>query len=131
MKKHKQLFAMISATFILVVALTGMTIHASTDYYTTNPKIIRTKRAVTYYRDSAKLHPDQKVSANHFAKITKVVTLDGHAPVLKTNTGKYVTANKQFVVKTSGYQNPKQYYQVQYHQIKPHGQIGYTVKRKH
>ena len=129
MKKHKQLFAMISATFILVVALTGMTIHASTDYYTTNPKIIRTKRAVTYYRDSAKLHPDQKVSANHFAKITKVVTLDGHAPVLKTNTGKYVTANKQFVVKTSGYQNPKQYYQVQYHQIKPHGQIGYTVKR--
>ncbi|WP_404807664.1 hypothetical protein [Lentilactobacillus parabuchneri] len=71
MKNYKQLVAMISATFILVFALTGMTTQASTDYYTTNPKIIKTKRAVTYYRDPAKLHPDQKVSANHFAKITK------------------------------------------------------------
>lgn len=114
------------ALFLFTV---GSTAHAAAQYYTTNPGIIKTKHSLVLYKDAAKTHQAAKVSAGHFAKITKVVKQDGKAPVLKTNTGKYVTANKAFVQKTKGYQNPKKYYQVQYHQIKPYGKVGYTVKR--
>ncbi|AKP64243.1 periplasmic protease [Levilactobacillus koreensis JCM 16448] len=104
---------------------------AASNYYTTNPGIIRVKKTVAYYKDAAKTKHDSTVKVGHYAKISKVVTVKGHAPVLKTNTGKYVTANKAFVAKTSGYQNPKAYYQVNYTQIKPYGKVGYTVKRNY
>lgn len=92
------------ALFLFTV---GSTAHAAAQYYTTNPGIIKTKHSLVLYKDAAKTHQAAKVSAGHFAKITKVVKQDGKAPVLKTNTGKYVTANKAFVQKTRGYQNPK------------------------
>ncbi|MBY7146570.1 peptidoglycan-binding protein, partial [Levilactobacillus brevis] len=103
----------------------------NTKNYTANPGIIRTKKTVVYYQNAAKTKKAATIKANHYAKIIKVVTVKGHAPLLKTNTGKYVTANKAFVAKTAGYQNPKKYYQVNYTQIKPYGKVGYTVKRNY
>lgn len=120
---------MVAALLAMIGLNAGLSAQASSSYYTVNPGIIKTKKRVVYYKDADKRVKDKTVAANHYAKITKVVTATGKAPVLKTNTGRYVTASKAFVTKTAGYQNPKRYYQVQYHQIKPHGQVGYTVKR--
>lgn len=121
------------STLLVIAGLSsvGMTTsaQAKTSYYTNNPGIIRVKKTVAYYKDAAKKHHVATVHKGHYAKISKVVTVKGHAPVLKTNTGKYVTANKACVAKTKGYQNPKKYYQVNYKQIKPYGKVGYTVKR--
>lgn len=123
---------------LLILALTSLGLgsntvvaQANTKYYTANPGIIRTKNTVVYYQNAAKTKKAATIKANHYAKITKVVTVKGHTPLLKTNTGKYVTANKAFVAKTAGYQNPKKYYQVNYTQIKPYGKVGYTVKRNY
>lgn len=118
----------LSLTTILLLNV-GSSVQADSQYYTTNPEIIKTKRQVILYKDAAKTHKAAKVSAGHFAKISKVINESGKAPVLQTNTGKYLTASKAFVQKTKGYQNPKKYYQVQYQQIKPFGKVGYTVKR--
>lgn len=127
MKKHWL------ATLLIIAGLTsvGTTASAQTKakYYTTNPGIIRVKKTVTYYKDAAKKHKAAKFHKGHYAKITKVVTVEGRNPMLKTNTGIYVSANKAYVAKTNGYQNPKKYYQVNYKQIKPYGRVGYTVKR--
>ena len=109
--------------------LTNQSAAADNDYYTTNPGIIKTKKTVVMYNDAQKQHPLKRVTKNNYAKIINVVTLDKQSPILKTSSGKYITANKEFVTKTLGYQNPKKYYQVQYHQIKPYGKVGYTVKR--
>lgn len=123
---------------LLILALTSLGLgsstvvaQANTKYYTTNPGIIRTKKTVVYYQNAAQTKKAATIKADHYAKITKVVIVKGHAPLLKTNTGKYVTANKAFVAKTAGYQNPKKYYQVNYTQIKPYGKVGYTVKRNY
>ncbi|QMU07634.1 DUF5776 domain-containing protein [Levilactobacillus suantsaii] len=127
---HKALLA-------LMFALGGLTIggigdaQASAKYYTTNPGIICTKKTVVYYQDAAKTKRLATIHKNHYAQISQVIQAKGHAPVLKTTTGKYVTANRAFVAKTAGYQNPKRYYQVSYSQIKPYGQVGYTVKRNY
>ena len=122
-------------TLFVVAGLTSVSLNstaqAKTDYYMKNPGIIRVKKAVAYYNTVAKNKHVSIVKAGHYARISKVVTRKGHAPMLRTNTGKYLTANKAFVVKTEGYQNPKKYYQVNYTQIKPYGKIGYTVKRNY
>lgn len=129
-RKYRLIELIILAAFGVFIGVGfGSSIHASSSYYTTNPGIIKTKKSVVYYRDAARKVKDQTVAANHFAKISKVVTADGKAPVLETNTGRFLTASKQFVVKTTGYQNPRRYYQVQYTQIKPFGKVGYPVKR--
>ncbi|GAD16422.1 DUF5776 domain-containing protein [Lentilactobacillus otakiensis] len=130
MTHFKRIIVTTAAVFTVLLAFAWATgVHANSNYYTTNPGIIKTKHSVILYRDAEKTHKATKVSANHFAKISQVIHEDGKAPVLKTNTGKYLTASKKFVVKTKGYQNPKKYYQVNYTQIKPFGKIGYTVKR--
>lgn len=103
----------------------------ASSYYTTNPGIIRVKKTVANYNNASKSKKVATVKKGSYAKISKVVTEKGHAPMLVTTTGKYVTANKAFVAKTAGYQNPKAYYQVQYNQIKPYGTVGYTVKRNY
>ncbi len=100
----------------------------ASSYYSTNPGIIRAKKTVAAYTTATKSNKTQAIKKGSYAKITKLVSVKGHAPMLQTNTGKYITANKAFVAKTAGYQNPKKYYQVQYHQIKPYGKVGYTVK---
>jgi cell wall-associated NlpC family hydrolase len=117
-----------SGAIVAFGATTTVTAQASS-YYTTNPGIIRTKHAVTEYSSATKTKAGKTLKANSYAKITDVIETDGHAPILKTSTDKYITANKAFVTKTTGYQNPKAYYQVQYNQIKPYGTVGYTVKR--
>ena len=89
-------------------ATTTVTAQASS-YYTTNPGIIRTKHAVTEYSNATKTKAGKTLKANSYAKITDVIETDGHAPILKTSTDKYITANKAFVTKTTGYQNPKAY----------------------
>lgn len=128
---HKKLWASLMLVTGLAAGLTAAPVHAATTYYTTNPGIIRVKRTVVYYRNAARTQKAQTIKAGHYAKISAVVTPKGKAPVLKTNTGKYVTANKAFVAKTAGYQNPKKYYQVSATQIKPYGKVGYTVKRNY
>lgn len=128
---QKKLLAGVLLATGLVTGMSTVSAHAASDYYTTNPKIIRTKKTVVYYRDAARTHRAQTVKKNHYAKITQLVTVKGHAPALKTNTGKYLTANKAFVAKTAGYQNPQKYYQVHNTQIKPYGKVGYTVKRNY
>lgn len=118
---------------LLSVSLVSITAQASSHetYYTTNPGIIKTKRGVIYYKDADKHHVMRHVTKGHFAKINHIILKDGKKPMLKTNTGAYLTANKRFVSKTQGYQNPKRYYQVNYTQIKPYGKVGYTVKRNY
>ena len=130
---HKSIIGAASLALAAACGLSLITTPAAakSDYYTTNPQIIRTKKTVVYYKNAARTQKAQTIKADHYAKISKVVTPKGKAPVLKTNTGKYVTANKAFVAKTAGYQNPKRYYQVNYHQIKPYGKVGYTVKRNY
>ncbi|KRK97060.1 periplasmic protease [Secundilactobacillus odoratitofui DSM 19909 = JCM 15043] len=114
----------------LSLGLMTTTVQASS-YYTTNPGIIKTKKTVAYYNDASKTKKVKTVKKNNYAKVSAVVTQKGHAPMLKLSGNQYVTANKAFVSKTAGYQNPKAYYQVQYKQIKPYGTVGYTVKRNY
>lgn len=124
---HKKLLT----SLLLVAGLTAslsVPAQAASTYYTTNPGIIRVKKTVIYYKNAARTQKIKAIKKGHYAKISKVITTGKH-PVLKTKTGKYVTANKAFVAKTAGYQNPKKYYQVNYTQIKPYGKVGYTVKR--
>ncbi|HBG91417.1 MAG TPA: hypothetical protein DDW47_04945, partial [Lactobacillus acetotolerans] len=53
----------------------------------------------------------------------KIAKLDGKN--LKTSNGYWITSKKKYTSKTKGYQNPKKYHQVYYHQIKPTGKIGH------
>ncbi|MFC6275142.1 DUF5776 domain-containing protein [Levilactobacillus tangyuanensis] len=127
--KHSILWLTLSA--VLTLGMAGTTTAHAASYYSANPGIIKTKHAVTMYNNAQKTSKSKTLKAHNFAKITGVVTSDGHAPMLKTSSHKYITANKAFVAKTAGYQNSHKYYQVQYHQIKPHGTVGYTVKRNY
>lgn len=119
------------AIILGVGVLFGLTgeFKASASSFTSNPGIVKTKKTVRLYKDSARTVKSNLVKKGHFLKIDEVVQKDGKVIALETNRQQYVTANKAVVAKTSGYQNPKQYYQVHYQQIKPYGQIGYTVKR--
>lgn len=127
------LFLTLSALLSLGVAH-PISAQAKASYYTTNPGIIRVKRTATYFKDAAQKHRASTVHKGQFAKISKVIVENGQSPVLKTAKGRYITANKKYVAKTSGYQNPKRYYQVNYRQIKAsqtRGKVGYTVKRNY
>lgn len=113
---------------LAAVGLATTTAQANS-YYTTNPGIIKTKKAVASYTTATKAKKSITYKKGAMVRVTGVYTLTDHAPMLKTSTGRFITANKAFVAKTAGYQNPKKYYQVQYHQIKPYGKVGYTVGR--
>ncbi|WP_283680216.1 DUF5776 domain-containing protein [Lentilactobacillus sp. Marseille-Q4993] len=109
----------------------GITANAAsqTNYISTNPTIVKTKKTIKLYKNEARTKTLKTVKKGEFLHIKSVVNADSKAPSLKTTGGNYLTANKAFVAKSAGYQNPKKYYQVQYKQIKPYGKIGYTVKR--
>lgn len=117
--------------WLVIGILFGMMsqIQLSANSFTTNPGIVKTKRSIRLYHDAARTKPAGTVKQNHWLKINHVVKKDGQIVALETNHQQYLTANQAFVVKSRGYQNPKRYYQVHYQQIKPEGQVGYTVKR--
>lgn len=96
-------------------------------YYTKNPKIVRTKQTIALYKDKNRTKKAQTIHANDFLKVNECITLKGKAPILKVNDKYYTSANKLCVAKSKGYQNPSQYYQVQYQQIKPCGTVGYNL----
>ncbi|WP_372791779.1 DUF5776 domain-containing protein [Lentilactobacillus sp. SPB1-3] len=104
------------------------TVAQASDYYTTNPGIIRVNKTVATYQTADKGLKTSALKKGSYAKVSAVTNEKGHAPMLQLSNGNYVTSNKAFVTKTAGYQNPKKYYQVQYNQIKPYGKVGYTVK---
>lgn len=102
---------------------------ANASSFTTNPGIVKTKKTIRLYKDSARTAKAALVKKGNFLKINNVVKKGNQVTALETNHHQYITANRAFVAKTKGYQNPKRYYQVHYQQIKPYGQVGYTVKR--
>ncbi|WP_125583824.1 DUF5776 domain-containing protein [Levilactobacillus cerevisiae] len=125
--KHSALWLTFAAALTLGTA--GTVTAQAASYYTTNPGIIKTKHTIIMYNNAAKTSKHKTVKSGNFVKITGVTKTAGHAPILKTSGHKYITANKAFVAKTAGYQNPHKYYQVHYQRIKPYGKVGYTVKR--
>lgn len=96
-------------------------------YYTENPKIIRVKKNTVLYKDANRTKKAGTAKKEDYFKVDKWVHEKNKVPVLKLSNGNYITANKDYVSKTKGYQNPKQYYQVSYSQIKPYGQVGYNL----
>lgn len=97
------------------------------NYFLHKPNIIKIKQATGLYSDSARTKKKGTAPKGEFYKVDKLVTSDKHYPVLKLANGQYITAHCRYVAKTKGYQNPKQYYQVQYSQIKPYGTVGYNL----
>lgn len=99
----------------------------SNQYYSSNPKIIRMKQGAKLYKDAARKHQAGIAKKEDYFKVDKWIHEKGKLPVLKLSNGYYITANKDYVAKTKGYQNPKQYYQISYSQIKPYGTVGYNL----
>lgn len=96
-------------------------------YYSSNPKIIRMKQGAKLYKDAARKRQAGIAKKDDYFKVYKLIHEKGKLPVLKLSNGYYITANKNYVAKTKGYQNPKQYYQISYSQIKPYGTVGYNL----
>lgn len=96
-------------------------------YYSSNPKIIRVKKNADLYKDANRKTKAGTAKKDEFFKVDKFIHNKGQVPLLKLSNGRYITANKAYVAKTNGYQNPKQYYQVSYSQIKPYGTVGYNL----
>lgn len=111
--------------------LAGTASAYANSYFTTNPKIVKVTKTTDTYTDAARTHRAKILKKGDFVHISSLVTTAGQASELKTTSKTYLTANKAYVQKTAGYQNPTAYYQVQYQQIKPYGTIGYTVKRNY
>lgn len=97
------------------------------DYYRTNPKIIRVIKGTNQYSDYQLKHKKSSAPKDEYYKVSECVWNTNGYPRLKLSNGNYITANSSYVRKTNGYQNPKEYYQVQYNQIKPYGTVGYNL----
>lgn len=97
------------------------------DYFSSNPKIIRVKHSTTAYKDAAMTKPARIVKAGEHFLTTGLVLADNQIPVVKTNSGLYISAKKSLISAVKGYQNPKGYHQVHYTQIKPYGKVGYNL----
>ncbi|MCF6515287.1 peptidoglycan endopeptidase [Lactobacillus sp. S2-2] len=95
---------------------------SASEYYKENPQIVKIKKTVAKYKDETKKVHKGYYRKNNFVKVSSV---QGHT--LKTASGYYISANKNFVKKTQGYQNPKRYHQVNYTQIKPYGKVGHSI----
>lgn len=113
----------------MLVLAGGQSVSANSKYYTDNPTIVKVKKGLYTYKDVNKTKKVKLVHKGTMLHVTGVSKTKKNTPVLKVSGGKYITASKQFVAKTAGYQNPKKYYQVHNSQIKPYGTVGYTVKR--
>lgn len=129
----KKKFSLMLGTMVVTTMGLALTANAKqkATYYQAVPEthIVKTKKAIAVYNTPQKTKLVQKVAAKNFFKVSEIVKTDNHAPMFKVGNGKYITSNKEFVVGSKGYQNPKQYYQVHYTKIKPYGKVGYTVKR--
>lgn len=97
------------------------------DYFSSNPKIIRVKHSTTAYKDAAMTKPALTVKVGEHFLTTGLVLADNQIPVVKTNSGLYISAKKSLISAVKGYQNPKGYHQVHYTQIKPYGKVGYNL----
>ncbi|MGX9134214.1 DUF5776 domain-containing protein [Rummeliibacillus sp. JY-2-4R] len=98
-------------------------------YYEANPEIILVKSGIYTYQDIDFTKKIAFQKRGTFLHVKRVVETKRGTPRLQLTNGQYVTANKYFVVKSKGYQNPKAFYQVQYKQIVPTGKVGYTLSR--
>lgn len=99
------------------------------DYLTKKPVVIRTKKAVTLYKNSSLSKKVQNVGKGAHYLVSSLSKNKNGVPVLRLSNGKYVAAKKSWLAAVKPYQNPKKYHQVHYTRIKPYGQVGYTVKR--
>ncbi|WP_172187857.1 DUF5776 domain-containing protein [Lentilactobacillus kribbianus] len=121
----------------MLMAVMGMLIGgsqvaaANSKYYTANPTIVKAKKGLYEYKDVNRTKRAKLVHKGTMLHVIGMKHTTKKTPVLKVSGNYYVTANKQYVAKTSGYQNPKQYYQVANTQIKPYGKVGYMVKRNY
>lgn len=109
-------------TSLLCVLPTTCVSASKNHYYKENPKIVKIKKSVAKYKNPSRTKRSGTYYRGGFIKISSV-----NKNNLKTSSGYYITGNKEFVVKTSGYQNPKRYHQVNYHRIKPQGKVGHTI----
>lgn len=115
----------IKSVTIAISFLAIITVTANADknqYYKNNPSIVRVKKTVAKYKTESRSNQDGTYHRGDFVKIASVDRKN-----LKTSSGYYITANKDFVSKTAGYQNPKRYHQVNYTQIKPQGKVGHDI----
>lgn len=110
-------------------ATTDKVTYNKADYLTNNPKLVKVKHATTLYRDAALTKSAHNAKAGSHFLISKIIKSDDQVPVLKTSDGFYLPAKKSLLTKVKAYQNPKQYHQVQYTQIKPYGKVGYNLSR--
>ena len=79
------------------------------DYFSSNPKIIRLKHNATIYKDAALTQVDHHAKKGYHYLTSKLVTPTDSAPVLKLSNGKYISAKKSLIAKVKGYQNLKGY----------------------
>lgn len=98
-------------------------------YYKSNPKIIQLKETTSLYKDRNLTVSSQKVKKGERFVITNLYDLNDGKKVLKTADNHYLNADTTLSKKIKGYQNPKQYLQVQGTQIKPYGKVGYELSR--
>ncbi|MFJ8262899.1 DUF5776 domain-containing protein [Rummeliibacillus sp. NPDC094406] len=116
----------------LGVTISHSNVHAEaleSPYYNSNPKIVKVKSGIYSFKDVELKEKDKILRKGSYLHVKGVVETEKGTPRLQLTNGQYITANKQFIVKTKGYQNPKQYFQVQYEQIKPTGKVGYNLSR--
>lgn len=99
------------------------------DYFASNPKIIRVKRATTAYSDAGLTNFVRKVKSGEYFLVQSLVKSNDQVPVIRTTSGLYLPANTSLLTSIKGYQNPKGYHQVHYSQVKPYGQVGYNLYR--
>lgn len=99
------------------------------DYLVKKPTVVRTKRALPLYQDSALNKKSSTAAKKSYYLVSSLKKNKADIPVLKLHNGKYLAAKKRDLTVVKPYQNPKKYHQIHYTQVKPYGQVGYTVKR--
>jgi len=119
----------ISSTQSVAQQTTEKVDYNKSDYFSSNPKIIRLRHSTNAYKDVALQNKAQTIKAGTHYLINKLVKSDTQVPVLKTSNGLYIPAKKSLISRIKGYQNPKAYHQVHYTQIKPYGKVGYNLYR--
>lgn len=99
------------------------------DYLAAKPTVVRAKRSLTLYQNSSLTKKSTTAAKKSYYLVSSLKRNSAGIPVLKLHNGKYLAAKKSDLTVVKPYQNPKQYHQIHYTQVKPYGQVGYTVKR--
>ncbi|WP_353990183.1 DUF5776 domain-containing protein [Pediococcus argentinicus] len=130
-KDRQKRFKLSNGTF--VVADTNNVQKITNSYkkyyvHVNSTRIIKAKKGFAYYKTVNSNKKVGHVSAGSYVHVTGIGYTNAGTPMLKAANGSYLTANREFVSTSKGYQNPKRYLQVQNTKIKPTGTIGYTLK---